>query len=149
MHGKPGDEAEFELGGFYDIPYRSLIPVKLDNLLAAGRNLSSDVEAQSGARLIMACFTMGEAAGTAAALCIKKGVRPRDLDRLDLQKELVSNGVNIGQNTREIPGLPKDATSEFVEVYANPELISEGRWDKSKSIRYLDQNIPDPWDGKW
>ena len=151
VHGNPGNEAEFEPGGFYDIPYRSLVPVKLDNLLAAGRNLSSDVEAQSGARLIMACFTMGEAAGTAAALCVKKGIRPRDLDRLDLQKELVSNGVNIGQNTREIPGLPKDVISEFEDVYANPELKSAESMEQQKkdNSRHLDTNIPDPWDGKW
>lgn len=151
VNGKPGMDAEFEVGGYYDIPYRSLIPARLDNLLVAGRNLSSDVEAQSGARLIMCCFNMGEAAGTAAALCVKKGIRPRDLDRLDLQKELVASGVNIGQKAREIPGLPKENESLFEEDYVNPELVDEVRAKNSRveSKRRLDSAIPDPWDGKW
>ncbi len=127
VHGRSDSEAEFEPGGYYDIPYRSLVPEKLDNLLAAGRNLSSDVEAQSGARLVMCCFSMGEAAGTAAALCVKKGIRPRDLDRLDLQKELVASGVNIGQRGREIPGLPKENVSLFADEYENPEQFSQER----------------------
>ena len=52
---QPAGEARFTPNGYYDIPYRCLLPEKLENLLAAGRNLSSDVNAQSGARLIMAC----------------------------------------------------------------------------------------------
>ncbi|MBR6747481.1 MAG: FAD-dependent oxidoreductase, partial [Clostridia bacterium] len=46
---------------FYDIPYRSLVPVRLENVLAAGRNISSDVNGQSGTRLIMCCMALGEA----------------------------------------------------------------------------------------
>jgi len=66
IKGQTAENAEFEPNGYYDIPYRALVTKNIDNLLAAGRNLSSDVNAQSGARLVMACFTMGEAAGTAA-----------------------------------------------------------------------------------
>ena len=150
-NGRPGDEAEFEPGGYYDIPYRALVPEKLDNLLAAGRNLSSDVEAQSGARLIMCCFAMGEAAGTAAALCVRKGIRPRDLNRVELQTELIASGVNLGQNGRKIPGLPTDIVSEFEDVYKNPELKSKEYMEQQKKAgtRKLDANIPNPWDGKW
>ncbi len=150
-NGRPGDEAEFEPGGYYDIPYRALVPKKLDNLLAAGRNLSSDVEAQSGARLIMCCFSMGEAAGTAAALCVKKGIRPRDLDRVELQTEMIASGVNLGQGSREIPGLPKELSSAFEDAYANGELFTKERIEESKKSgrRHLDSNIPNPWDGKW
>ncbi|MGI6653667.1 MAG: FAD-dependent oxidoreductase [Christensenellales bacterium] len=151
VHGRPSNEAEFEPGGYYDIPYRALVPIKLDNLLAAGRNLSSDVEAQSGARLIMACFTMGEAAGTAAALCIKKKVRPRDLDRIDLQNELIASGVNIGQYAREIPGVAKKGSSQFDESDLSTELYSAERLEKQKKAgtRKLDDALLDPWDGKW
>jgi len=70
----------------YDIPYRSLVPLKVDNLLVAGRCLSSDFMAQSGCRLVMCCLTMGEAAGTAAALSLAKGVTPRKLDHRELQQ---------------------------------------------------------------
>ena len=101
------------------IPLRCLIPVKLDGLMMAGRNLSSDIYAQSGSRLIMACFSMGEAAGTATALSLSKGVMPRELDRLDVQRELIANNVNIGQNMREIPGV---GGSDFTDEYRNPEF---------------------------
>jgi len=59
--------------------------------------------------------------------------------------------VNIGQNTREIPGLPKDVISEFEDVYTNPELKSAESMEQQKkdNSRHLDTNIPDPWDGKW
>ena len=151
VNGRPGNEAEFEPGGYYDIPYRALVPKKLDNLLAAGRNLSSDVEAQSGARLIMCCFSMGEAAGTAAALCVKKRIRPRDLNRIDLQNELIASGVNLGQRNRQIPGVDVSASSEFDAKYLSTELFSREAMEKQKSAgtRKLDTDLADPWEGKW
>ncbi len=119
--GQTAEYAEFEPGLYYDIPYRCLIPEKVDNLLAAGRNLSSDVYAQSGARLILCCVTMGEAAGTAACMSLKKNVTPRELNHTELQKELVNNGVNIGQGFRTIKGL-NDSESEYSDEYVNPEF---------------------------
>ena len=96
-------EGEF----WYDIPYRSLIPVRLENVLAAGRNISADVPGQSGTRLVMCCMALGEAAGTAAALSLKENVTPRALDVATLQRTLVSNNVNIGQRFRKIPALDR------------------------------------------
>ena len=102
--GQPWDEAEFDRK-YEEIPYRSLVPEKLDNLLVAGRCLSADFMAQSATRLIMCCLTMGEAAGTATAISLKKDIPPREVDRVELQQALIANGVNIGQEYREIPGL--------------------------------------------
>ena len=56
----------------------------------------------------MCCLTMGEAAGTAAALCLQKGVTPRKLDRITLQRKLIANGVNLGQQYRIIPGVTQE-----------------------------------------
>jgi hypothetical protein len=53
----------------------------------------------------MCCLTMGESMGTAAAMSLKQDVRPRDLDVGALQKTLVAQGVDIGQNLRSIPNL--------------------------------------------
>jgi hypothetical protein len=103
--GRKGDAMEFPKHIYYDIPYRALLPVKLDNLLVAGRCLSADFMAQSGCRLIMACLTMGESAGTAAAMSLAQNVRPRDLNVKQLQHQLVANGVDIGQKLRTIPGI--------------------------------------------
>ena len=103
---------------FYDIPYRALVHKRLDNVLAAGRNLSSDVPGQSGTRLIMCCLAMGEAAGNAAALSLKENVKVADVDITTLQRTLVANKCNIGQGYREIPSLEKgvDYSEYAVEV---------------------------------
>jgi hypothetical protein len=100
---------------YYDIPYRSLIPIRLENVLAAGRNISSDVPGQSGTRLVMCCMALGEAAGTAAALSIKEGVSPRKLDTGMLQRKLVDNKCNIGQGFRKIDSLEEKDYSQFSE----------------------------------
>ncbi|MDF2924180.1 MAG: dependent oxidoreductase [Paenibacillaceae bacterium] len=121
VHGQTAETAQFENNGYYDIPYRCLVPVRIDNLLMAGRNLSSDVNAQSGARLVMACFTMGEAAGTATAISLKEKVAPRLVDRVALQQELIASKVNLGQRFRSIPGL-EGAGADLEDRYQNPEF---------------------------
>ncbi|MFA6294492.1 MAG: FAD-dependent oxidoreductase, partial [Victivallales bacterium] len=87
------------------IPYRSLVPQKLDNLLVAGRCLSSEFMAQAGCRLVLTCLNMGQAAGTAAALSLKAGIVPRKLDRKELQLRLMQDGCEVGQNYFGVQGL--------------------------------------------
>ncbi len=55
-------------GKWYHIPYRTLLPQKADNLLVAGRTISSTHEAQSAYRVLPIVANIGEAAGLAAAL---------------------------------------------------------------------------------
>lgn len=55
-------------GGSYDIPFRSLLPLGLRNVLVAGRCLSADRAAQGSARVMGGCLAMGQATGTAAAM---------------------------------------------------------------------------------
>ena len=57
-------------GGSYDIPFGCLIPRSLKNVLMAGRCFSATREAHSSARVMGTCMAMGQAAGTAAALCV-------------------------------------------------------------------------------
>ncbi len=82
------------------IPYRALVPKTVEGLLIAGRSFSSDVVANDGMNLIPHCAGIGEAAGTAAAMAIKKGIPVRKVDHQELRKTLVSNGAAI-------PGLKK------------------------------------------
>ena len=89
--------ADIKSRALYDIPYRSLVPEKVENLLVAGRCLSADFMAQSGCRLVLLCVNMGEAAGTAAAISLKNDVPPRKVDRVELQTMLIRNGCDIGQ----------------------------------------------------
>jgi hypothetical protein len=76
-------------GMSYDIPYGCIIPRKIENLFITGRSISSTREALGSARVMAQCMATGEAAATAAALCVKKGLRStRDLDVAELRKQL-------------------------------------------------------------
>ena len=118
--GQTAEFAEFEPNRTYDIPYRCLIPTRVENLLAAGRNLSSDVYAQSGARLILCCLSMGEAAGVATARSLVENVTPRQINIKALQSELIETGCNLGQGMREINGI-SGGVSVCDTKYPNPE----------------------------
>jgi hypothetical protein len=76
-----------------NIPYRALVPVKIEGLLVAGRSFGSDMAANNMANLIPHCIANGEAAGTAAAIAVKKGISPRNVDVRTLQQTLLRQGV--------------------------------------------------------
>jgi ribulose 1,5-bisphosphate synthetase/thiazole synthase len=86
--------------GFNELPYRMVVPEGIDNLLVAGRCASMTHEGQSAARVSGACFVMGEAAGTAAALALGGNTSPRDLDVRALQHELKTQGAFLGQDQK-------------------------------------------------
>ena len=65
--------------GVFEIPFRSLYSVNVENLLMAGRNVSATHIAFGAARVMATCAAMGEAAGTAAAMCVEHEVTPREL----------------------------------------------------------------------
>ncbi|MCQ2135391.1 MAG: FAD-dependent oxidoreductase [Bacteroidales bacterium] len=77
----------------YDIPYRSLIPQKIDGLIMAGRDVSATHLALASVRVMGPAMCIGEAAGKAAALCSAAGCEPRDLDVKTLQAALREEGV--------------------------------------------------------
>lgn len=79
----------------YGIPYRSLVPISVDGLLAAGRFFSATHEAHASARSIAQCMAMGQAAGTAAALAVEHAVEPRFIDVSNLRQKLMSAGANV------------------------------------------------------
>lgn len=79
----------------YEIPYRCLVPRQVDNLLVAGRPISADHEGAASARVIPPCYATGQAAGTAAALSIKQGVTPRELDTELLRSTLRKQGAIV------------------------------------------------------
>jgi ribulose 1,5-bisphosphate synthetase/thiazole synthase len=78
------------------LPYGSILPQKIDNLLVAGRCISASEEAMGKLRLIPVCSATGEAAGTAAALSWGQKVPPRDLNRSLLRETLQKQGVDLG-----------------------------------------------------
>ncbi|HEY0849083.1 MAG TPA: FAD-dependent oxidoreductase [Bradyrhizobium sp.] len=91
--------------GFNELPYRMLVPERIDNLLVAGRCASMTHDGQSAARVSGACFAMGEAAGTAAALALSGNTIPRDIATEKLQQRLKEQGAFIGRDQKVPEGL--------------------------------------------
>ena len=97
---------------YCEIPYRSLIPKGVDNLLAAGRCISADYHALGSIRIIAPSMMMGMAAGVGASLTIDNGLNAcRDLDGSLVRKALIELGVALDQlpggmwaERREMPG---------------------------------------------
>lgn len=84
----------FEHEGF-DIPYRSLVPKKIENLLLAGRCISCEQVPFQSARSMAPLMAISEAAGTAAGLAVKHNVTPRKLDVKLLQRVLLENNNEL------------------------------------------------------
>lgn len=76
------------------VPYRSIVPKKVENMLVAGRCLGAG-DTIDTFRLICPCFVTGQAAGVAAALAAKGGVTPRDLDVSRIRAELIRQNAVI------------------------------------------------------
>lgn len=79
--------------GAYDIPYSCLLPKKIENLLAAGRCISTTHEALATTRLTPSCMATGQAAGTAAAIASLEKKSPKSINIEKLQTELRKAGV--------------------------------------------------------
>jgi hypothetical protein len=120
MHpfGKPGGyEARCNPLEYCEIPYRALVPLKINNLLVAGRCASAEFNAIAAVRVIATSMSMGQAAATAASLCIKDNVTPRELDGKLVRKNMITQGVPLD----EPPGghwaaVKKELKGEFVVV---------------------------------
>ncbi len=80
----------------YQIPYRSLVPEKVDGLLVAGRAISTDRGAMGSIRVGATCAALGQAAGIAACISAQKECRLREVDTRAIQAELThQNGIFI------------------------------------------------------
>lgn len=85
----------------YEIPYRCLLPQKVEGLIVAGRCISSDQQSYESWRAMAPTMSIGEAAGTSAALCVKARKSPKELDVEMLRDQLIRQGAEIGQNKKD------------------------------------------------
>jgi len=79
----------------HDIPYRCLLARGVKNLIAAGRIISVTHEAFAAIRVTPPVMALGQAAGTAAALCVRHHVLPREVNVHELQQLLVAQGASL------------------------------------------------------
>lgn len=88
--------AQLAYADTYDLPFRCLVPLNVDNILTAGRCISATHVAVASIRYLPASMATGQAAGTAAALSVQQGVKPRDVDISVLQGNLLKQKVYLG-----------------------------------------------------
>ena len=81
----------------HDVPYRAILPDKLDGLLMAGRCISATHVAASAGKSMGNCVATGHAAGLAAAMSAKKHCLPRELKVGQLQDALRADGVDLAR----------------------------------------------------
>ena len=91
-----GKAVKAENRPLWQIPYRSLLPKKTENLLTAGRCFCFEKELVEDTRIIGTCLVTGHGAGAAAALAVKNNERVRDIDTGRLKDLLVSQGAWLG-----------------------------------------------------
>ncbi len=96
-------------GAPVEIPYGTILPKKIENLLAPGRHLSAAADAVAGITLIPQCVGTGQAAGVAAAVCVKDGTTTHNVDIKKVQKILCTE--------QDVP-LPRQENTD-------PELVRE------------------------
>ena len=85
-----------EEGTYYDLPFGMMVPQGYQNLLVAGRASSADRGANASARVFGPCSILGQAAGTAAALCLEQSLQDvRRLNMEDLRALLAAKGAKI------------------------------------------------------
>jgi ribulose 1,5-bisphosphate synthetase/thiazole synthase len=89
----------------HDVPYRAILPEKLDGLLTAGRCISASHMAAAAGKSMGNCMATGHAAGVAAALSAKAGILPRELKVAQLRDRLRADGVSLDLRDREQKGL--------------------------------------------
>lgn len=79
IHDPKGGDVDFQSMPPYEIPYRCLLPQRIEQILVAGRCISADHEAHARSRNMPACMSIGQAAGIAAAVAIEEGVTVRNV----------------------------------------------------------------------
>jgi len=93
QHRREFDEdLRYKKGESYGIPYRSLLPQRLENVLVAGRCMSADRMVHGSIRVMPGCFITGQAAGVAAAMSAESNTAPRQIDVAKLQQRLKALG---------------------------------------------------------
>lgn len=111
----------------YGIPFRSLYSANIPNLMFAGRNISATHVALSSTRVMGTCSLLGQAVGTAAALCTKHSILPRDIRGpylTTLQKQLMDDDCWLPWIQRPISALTLEASLSDSTGEQPPVLLS-------------------------
>lgn len=115
----------------FDIPYRCLVPKHIDGLLLSGRCISGTSEAHGSYRTQGGIMGIGQAAGVAAALCVKNKVQPRQQDYKEIQQTLIGLGASVFRNeekTKQEKAKARKTAQEYIREHrgnliTRPEIL--------------------------
>ena len=94
IHPLPPEVEHMDMNHWrFHIPYRVMVPAKVENLLVAGRPVSATRLASGAIRPTAQCMALGEAAGVAAAICASENRSPRQVDTAVLRRKRLEKGA--------------------------------------------------------
>jgi len=117
-----------------EIPYRAILPQKIDNLLCPGRHISADAVAIDWLVLIPQCVGTGQAAGVAAAVAVADSTTVRNVDIKKVQDILVEQDVPLPRHPKTDPSLT--ALCEEYEYGLYTDIAREAKKDKTILKKY-------------
>lgn len=109
-----GIEARHNPKDYCEIPFRSLVPLRINNLLVAGRCVSAEFNAVAAVRVIAPSMATGQAAATATFLCLREGIIPRNLDGTLVRKAMIAQGVTLDTEPEGHWADVRKAEGEFI-----------------------------------
>ncbi|MBQ1946658.1 MAG: FAD-dependent oxidoreductase [Clostridia bacterium] len=98
IHAGDGMSTIFTKIPAYGIPYGITVSDEIEGLMFAGRCASMDAVAMSSARVMPICMTIGEAAGIGAALAVKQGISPRDVNVAEVRRILLDTNAILSMD---------------------------------------------------
>lgn len=93
---------QMKKGDYFDIPFGCIVADNIENLMVAGRCISAERAAQASLRIQQTCQSTGQAAGTAAALSLREGCTPAQLNPRQIVQQLA---IDRGAVTPVLPRL--------------------------------------------
>ncbi len=131
----------------YNIPLRSLYSRNIANLMMAGRNLSATHVAFTSARVMATCAVMGQAMGTAAAVCLQHHLLPRQFAaKKELVAELQQVLLRDDQTIRGVRNADPLDLAPKAEVTA-PAALPDA--DPANVINGWTRDLPGKWENRW
>ncbi|GAB2603048.1 FAD-dependent oxidoreductase [Pseudactinotalea suaedae] len=126
------------------VPYRSLVPRDVDGLLIGCRALSVTRDAGIALRMQRDIHKIGEAAGTAAALCVRAECSPRQLDVTLLQQDLIRRGV-LSQADLDAPsrvGIDPPGQADAPDIVTTELIAALGGSGRGRAMWWLHRRGP-------
>ncbi len=120
-----------------EIPYRAILPQKVDNLLAPGRHISADAVAIDNVNLIPQCVGTGQAAGVAAAVAVAEGSTAHTVSIAKVQDILAGEqDVPLPRNAHTDPSYMECLVEHEYGLYTEPARRARENKDAAGTYRH-------------